>query len=240
MRHDHADSRGHAATGRPKCVGRSSGTGRFWFSSSCPAKRRRVQRIRCLLRPGQADLPGAGGRQADGRLRAPAAPGLRRLARGRLHRDRDGVDRPAWARSPPRAIPSTPPCAGRCGFSPCGKTRDPDLLLGMLDRDADLRLVRTADKAVHYVLAENMKEFRQKYDVVDDQPAWDGGQRGVLSAQRAREEGFCKRTAESSAEVASIYQIGGRSAIEDPTLGQTIRPVWIKLEGPLDTSWCPT
>ena len=31
------------------------------------------------------------------------------------------------------------------------KTRDPDLLLGMLDRDADLRLVRTADKTVHYV-----------------------------------------------------------------------------------------
>ena len=26
----------------------------------------------------------------------------------------------------------------------------------MLDRDADLRLVRTADKAVHYVLAENL------------------------------------------------------------------------------------
>ena len=37
------------------------------------------------------------------------------------------------------------------------KTRDPDLLLGMLDRDADLRLVRTADKTVHYVLAENLQ-----------------------------------------------------------------------------------
>ena len=50
----------------------------------------------------------------------------------------------------------------------------------MLDRDADLRLVRTADKTVHYVLADNIKNFRQKHDVVDDRPAWDGGQRGVL------------------------------------------------------------
>ena len=41
------------------------------------------------------------------------------------------------------------------------KTRDPDLLLGMLDRDADLRLVRTADRAVHYVLAENLDAFQK-------------------------------------------------------------------------------
>ena len=42
------------------------------------------------------------------------------------------------------------------------KTRDPDLLLGMLDRDADLRLVRTADKAVHYVLADNLTAFQKR------------------------------------------------------------------------------
>jgi len=114
------------------------------------------------------------------------------------------------------------------------KTRDPDLLLGMIDRDADLRLVHTADKAVHYVLAQNMQEFLRSHHVIEEQPAWDAGQRGVLTARRAREEGFCKRTAESPAELASIYQIGGRSAIEDPTLGQSVRPKWIKLEGLLD------
>jgi membrane-bound serine protease (ClpP class) len=114
------------------------------------------------------------------------------------------------------------------------KTRDPDLLLGMLDRDADLRLVRTADKSLHYVLADNLANFQKSHHVVEEHPAWDGGQRGVLSAQRAREEGFCKRTAESPAELASIYQIGGQSAIDDPTLGQTIRPAWIRLDGPLD------
>jgi membrane-bound serine protease (ClpP class) len=123
---------------------------------------------------------------------------------------------------------------GPVRFLAIRQARDPDLLLGMLDRDADLRLVRTADKTIHYKLPENLKTFRQKNDVIEDLPAWDGGQRGVLSAQRAREEGFCKRTAENSADVAAIYRIGGQSAIEDPTLGQAIRPVWIKLEGPLD------
>jgi membrane-bound serine protease (ClpP class) len=123
---------------------------------------------------------------------------------------------------------------GPVRFLAMRQARDPDLLLGMLDRDADLRLVRTADKTVHYKLPENIKSFRQKNDVVDDRPAWDGGQRGVLTAERAREEGFCKRTAENSVEVAGIYRIGSQSAIEDPTLGQAIRPVWIKLEGALD------
>jgi membrane-bound serine protease (ClpP class) len=115
------------------------------------------------------------------------------------------------------------------------KTRDPDLLLGMLDRDADLRLVHTADKTVHYVLGEHMDAFLKTHQILDEQPAWDGGQRGVLTAQRAQDEGFCKRTAESRAEVASIYQISGHSAVEDPTLGQEIRPLIIKLDGPLDT-----
>ena len=115
------------------------------------------------------------------------------------------------------------------------KTRDPDLLLGMLDRDADLRLVRTSDKTVHYVLADNLKTFREKYDVVEDKPAWEGGQRGTLVAQRAREEGFCKRTAESEDDVRGIYRLGSQSTVEDVTLGHKLAPVWIKLEGPLDT-----
>ncbi len=115
------------------------------------------------------------------------------------------------------------------------KTRDPDLLLGMLDRDADLRLVRTADKALHYILAENLAEFRKANQVTDEQAAWEGGQRGVLTARRARAEGFCKAIAENSADVAHIYQISGQSAVEDPTLGHPLRPIWIKITGPLDS-----
>ncbi len=115
------------------------------------------------------------------------------------------------------------------------KTREPDLLLGMLDRDADLHLVRTADRAVHYVLAENMQEFLKTHQVTEERAAWDAGARGILTAERARSEGFCKLTAESPAELASAYKLGGRSSVDDPTLGQSVRPEWIKLEGLLDS-----
>lgn len=120
-------------------------------------------------------------------------------------------------------------------FMALRKTRDPDFLLGMLDRDADLRLVRTADKTLHYVMAENLEEFRKGNQVIGEQPAWEGGQRSVLTAVRARAEGFCKALAENPTEVAHIYQIGGQSSVEDPTLGQAINPIWIKISGPLDS-----
>jgi len=116
------------------------------------------------------------------------------------------------------------------------KTREPDLLLGMFDRDADLRLVRTADKAAHYVLAENLDAFRQAHQVEDEQPAWEGGQRGVLTARRARSEGFCKAIAENPADLANIYGIRGQSSVDDPTLGQALRPIWIRINGPLDAA----
>jgi membrane-bound serine protease (ClpP class) len=114
------------------------------------------------------------------------------------------------------------------------KTREPDLLEGMIDREADLRLVRTADKTMHYVLAQNLNEFRKTHEMIEEQPAWEGGQRGVLTAKRAREDGFCKRTAETPAELASMYQLSSESALDDPILGQVPKPLVIKLEGPID------
>jgi membrane-bound serine protease (ClpP class) len=115
------------------------------------------------------------------------------------------------------------------------KARSPELLLGMLDRDADLRLVRTADKNLHYVFGEGLAEFQKSHAIVENRPAWEGGGRGVLTAARAQEEGFSKRLADSRDEVAGIYQLSGRSAVNDPTLGQELHPIWIKLEGPLDS-----
>jgi membrane-bound serine protease (ClpP class) len=113
------------------------------------------------------------------------------------------------------------------------KARDPDLLLGMLNRDADLWLVRT-DKTVHYVLADNLPEFQKSHQVIEKRPAWDGGMRGVLTAQRARDEGFCSRLADSRDELAAIYKVSGHSLEDDATLGQPRNPVWVQLEGPLD------
>jgi membrane-bound serine protease (ClpP class) len=113
--------------------------------------------------------------------------------------------------------------------------RDPDLLLGLLDRDADLLKVTTADRQVHYVLAEHLEEFKKNHQVGEQQSAWEGGQRGIMTGRRARDEGFCKRNAENRAEVANLYNLAGQSASDDPTLDQVLNPVWIKITGPLDT-----
>ncbi|AGA25797.1 NfeD family protein [Singulisphaera acidiphila] len=114
------------------------------------------------------------------------------------------------------------------------KVRDRDLLLGMVDRTADLRAIRTTDKQIHYVMADNLAEFKKTHQVLEDNPAWEGGQRGVITAQRARDEGFSKLTADNPVELAKTYRLSGRSTVDDPTLGQVIRPVWIKIDGPLD------
>ncbi len=112
---------------------------------------------------------------------------------------------------------------------------EPDLLVGMLDREADLRAVRTADKQLHFVFAENLAEFKTSHQVIEDLPAWEGGQRGVLTAQRAREMGFVKLIADNPAEVADAYRLAGQSAASDPTLGQVVRPVWIQINGSIDS-----
>ena len=116
------------------------------------------------------------------------------------------------------------------------KGSSPDLFAGLLDRDADLKLVRTADRQVHYVLAENLAEYRKANQVADNdiQPAWEGGSRGVLTAKRAREDGISQLTADDRAELANVYRINSRAISEDPTLLQEPRPVWISIEGRLD------
>ena len=116
------------------------------------------------------------------------------------------------------------------------KGKEPDFFVGLLDRDADLKLVRTADRHAHYVLPESLPAFL-KANQVDDkdvQPAWEGGSRGVLSAVRAREEGFAKLLASDRAEIANVYRIGSRALSNDPTLLQEPRPVWIAIEGRID------
>lgn len=115
------------------------------------------------------------------------------------------------------------------------KSRSPDLYVGLLDRDADLRAVRTANKQVHYVLPENLAEFTKNHQVIEDQAAWEGARRGVLTAQLARDRGLSQLTAKSPVEVARSYRLAGQASANDPTLGQVVRPVWIQIDGPIDT-----
>jgi membrane-bound serine protease (ClpP class) len=116
------------------------------------------------------------------------------------------------------------------------KGKEPDLFAGLLDRDADLKVVRTADRQVHFVLAEHLADFLKANQVADNdvRPAWEGGARGVLTAQRARDDGLSKLKAEDRAQLANVYRISSRAISDDPTLLQEARPVWIVIEGRLD------
>ena len=114
------------------------------------------------------------------------------------------------------------------------KGREPDLFLGLLDRDADLREVRTADKQLRYVMADRLDEFKRTNQVIEEKRAWDGGARGILTARRAREEGFVKLLIENRAEIVNAYRLDGSALSNDPTLFQDPKPVWIQLDGPID------
>lgn len=111
--------------------------------------------------------------------------------------------------------------------------RDPGLFLGLLDRDADLRAVRTADKQIHYLLADAVEEFARTHQVVANDSAWAGSQRGVLLARRAREEGFTKLLSDDIGEVFNTYRLAG-SLSADPSLLAEPKAVWIKIEGRVD------
>lgn len=106
-----------------------------------------------------------------------------------------------------------------------------DLWIGMLDREADLRRVRTADGRWRYALADRLAEL-QTLGIQQNEPAWTAGNRGVLDAARARQE-MVKLLARDRAEIGRAYGVQGLS--DDPTLGQKIKPVWIKISGPLDS-----
>jgi membrane-bound serine protease (ClpP class) len=116
------------------------------------------------------------------------------------------------------------------------KGRDQDLFTGLLDREADLKLVRTADRQRHFLLPENLEAFRKVNPVADAdiESAWEGGARGVLTSARAREEEIAKLRATDRAEIANSYRINTRALSNDPTLLQEPRPVWIAIEGRID------
>jgi len=116
------------------------------------------------------------------------------------------------------------------------KGREADLYLGLLDPQADLKTVRTADRQVHYVMAGDLPEFLKTNTAAqgDIQPAWEGGSRGRLTARRAREEGFVKLLAGNPGEIANVYHIDPRAIGNDPTLAGEVRPVWIQIDGRLD------
>jgi membrane-bound serine protease (ClpP class) len=114
------------------------------------------------------------------------------------------------------------------------KGRDPGLYIGMLDRDLDLRVVRSADRQIHYLLPDELAEFEKTHQIVENTGAWEGAQRGVLMASKAREQGFTKLLSDDLLEVFNTYRISATGMANDPSLMGTPHAVWIKIDGPLN------
>lgn len=112
------------------------------------------------------------------------------------------------------------------------KGRNADLLLGMLDPSLDLREVMTADRRTHFVLASNLEEFRRANQVIQEGPAWEGGKRGVLTADRARSLQVANVLASSRATVIQAYNLEADAA--SPSAAGPIVPLLIQIDGPLD------
>ena len=147
--------RGSSSTAAPA---RRRGRARSWSSSSSPARRRPgSSEFGTSLRPGQPDLQGARRGQADGRLRAPAAQGIRRPAGRGLPRDRDGIVRDPGAdhaREPDRSIR---PSASRSGSSPSASDPRPrPAARHARSRRRPPRSSGPPTRPLHYVLAENL------------------------------------------------------------------------------------
>ncbi len=108
------------------------------------------------------------------------------------------------------------------------KGRDEDLLVGLLEPSRDLRQVRTTDGATHFVLAEKLDEFRKSHQVLEEAAAWEG-QRGVLSADRARQT-IARLQAKDRAEIAEVYGLPGTADLQSAPS----RPFVIPIHGRID------
>ena len=172
---------GHARVHRLQRRGRERS--RSWSSSSSRARSRRAPASAACAATWPSTSPGWAGPSGRSPTCRPRCRAMPSSPSSPAPRSSWGQSR-ASARSPPRVSRSSPAYREEVRQLAISKARDPDLLLGMLDRDADLRLVRTADKAVHYVMAENLDAFQKSHQVIEERPAWDGGLRGVLTAQR--------------------------------------------------------
>jgi membrane-bound serine protease (ClpP class) len=116
------------------------------------------------------------------------------------------------------------------------KGREPELFLGMLEPNADLRLVRVDDRSIHHVFSDNLAEFKKTHIVVSDEPAWQGARAGVLTAEESRRQGLAKMIAENRSQIANAYHLASKAAVDDPTIGDDVKPLWIRIDGRVDST----
>ena len=130
---------------------------------------------------------------------------------------------------------SMPPCASRCGSWPCARRATPTCSWECSTAMPTCGWSARPTSRLHYVLAENLTASGKLTTSIDEQPAWEGGQRGVLTGA----SGHAKKASASAPPKAptswrALYQTRRPVGHRRPHPGPDIRPAWIKLEGLLD------
>ncbi len=108
--------------------------------------------------------------------------------------------------------------------------RDPELglFLGMVDRGLDIRRLKLADGQIHFLPAEEVAAFSANQNVIENTPAWEAGNRGVLTSEGLR-GGLVRRLAANRGEVKIAY---GLETSSDLTVAET-ETAEIRIETPL-------
>ncbi len=104
------------------------------------------------------------------------------------------------------------------------------IVLGMLDKKHEVWKVVTA-RDTRYVLDEELKKLETEEQIKTKEVLIPAGQLGNFTGDQLRQLGMAKLIAESRGDVAELYGMPAKSAIESVQTGMEWRPVLIRIEG---------
>jgi membrane-bound serine protease (ClpP class) len=104
------------------------------------------------------------------------------------------------------------------------------VVLGMLDKKYQVWKVVTAG-GTRYVLDEELKKLENEEQIKSKEVLIETGQLGNFTGAQLRELGMAQVNAETRNEVAELYGMPAKSAIETAQTGVEWRPVLIRIEG---------
>jgi len=103
------------------------------------------------------------------------------------------------------------------------------IILGMLDRKHRVYKVTTARPDTRYVLDEELKALERDEQIVSKEVLIEAGQLGNFNGDQLRQIGLVAVTAESRGEVAELFGLSAKAAIEDVQVGVEWQPVQIRI-----------
>jgi membrane-bound serine protease (ClpP class) len=104
------------------------------------------------------------------------------------------------------------------------------IILGMLDRRHRVYKVTTARPDMRYVLEEELKALERDEQIVSKEVLIEAGQLGNFNGDQLRQIGLVAVTAESRGQVAELFGLPAKAAIEDVQVGVEWKPVQIRID----------